>query len=91
MVAFLMTLVSPVVARVLLSLGFGLVSYAFISTIGDQITQAVSSNLDGLPADVYNLLALLGIVDAMGIWLGVLSVVIAVKSVTRLEFLGGGS
>lgn len=65
--AWLMSIAGSVAARVLLSLGFGLVSFAGLSTLINGMIADAQSNYSALPASVLQLAGLLGVPDALGI------------------------
>lgn len=71
------------------SLGLGFVTYAGFQALKDQLASYVTSAWGQIPGDVYSILALGGFVDAVGIWLGALTTVVALLSLKRMGVLQG--
>lgn len=71
------------------SLGLGLISYVGFEAAKAQISGAISDLLTGIPSDAYQLFALAGFIDAIGVWLGALTAAVAFHSFGRLGVLGG--
>ena len=82
---FLGAIAAPLAKRVLVALGFGLVSYAGYSALVSQLQGWIQSNLGSLGADVYALFALIGLVDSIGIWLAAFSALAALSAFSRLQ------
>lgn len=82
--AFFLAIATPVVVRVLISLGFGLVTLTGLSVVEGQITSAVGTAWGGIPADTYQVLALGGWVDALAYWLSAFVTVVAWLAVSRI-------
>lgn len=85
--AFLLSIAWPLVKKVLIALGVGYVSYVGYSAIQEQIAGAIQSQLGALASDTYQLLALAGFIDAVGIMLGGLAAVAALMAIRRLGVL----
>jgi len=85
--AFLMSLVGPVAKRVLLSLGFGLVSYAAISTAVNSLLGSARSAWGGMSGDVLALVELSGASTALSIIAGAIVAKVALMAVTKLQLL----
>lgn len=66
------------------SLGLGLVSYVGFLAIKSQIDQAVANMWGGMVGEVYQVVALAGFVDAVGVWLGALTTAVSLVSFKRL-------
>lgn len=73
--AFLVAIAGSVTKRVVVALGLGLVTYTGFEYMKGQIDDAIDAAFTGLPADTYQIIALAGFVDAIGVWLGALTVV----------------
>lgn len=71
------------------ALGFGLVTYVGWSIIKGQLDAAVADAVGSMSAALYSIMALAGVMDAIGIWLGALSVVVTLLSFRRLAVLNG--
>lgn len=85
--AFLMALVGPVAKRVLLSLGFGLVSYAAIATAVNSLLGSAKSAWGGMTGDVLSLVQLSGANTAVSIIAGAIVAKVALMAVTKLQLL----
>lgn len=73
--------------KVLVTLGIGIISYAGFSALAGQIKSAVEGAWGGLPTAVYQILALAGIVNAMGVWFGAFTAAVALMSFKKLGLL----
>lgn len=69
------------------ALGVGVVTYTGFAALRDQVVQAVTGALGGLSGDVYQVIALAGFVDAVGVWMGAFGVVVTLLSFKRLGVL----
>jgi hypothetical protein len=67
---FLLALVEPILAKILLSLGFSVVSIVGMEAIVNQIKGTLISNVNSLPADVLQFALFLGVGNALGIIFG---------------------
>ena len=85
--AFLAAAIGPLAKRVLVALGLGFISWSGFQAIKVQVLSAVTAAWAGVPADVYQVLALAGVVDAIGVWLGALTAVVALLSLKHLGVL----
>ncbi len=84
---FLMSLVGPVVKRILVSLGVGLVSYAAISTAVNALLGSAKSAWGGMSGDVLSLVELSGANTAISIIAGAIVAKVALMAVTKLQLL----
>lgn len=82
--SFLVALAGPVARRVLLSLGIGVVSYAGLTLIASQVSDAVVANYGVLSGNVRDVLNLLGAGQAIGIVLGGIIARAAFAAVARI-------
>lgn len=57
-------------AKIMLALGLGFITYKGFETAFDVISSYVSSNFNNIPSDVFNLLMMAGLGQAIGIILG---------------------
>lgn len=69
------------------ALGFGLITYVGFQALKAQVDSAVASMWLGLHADVYQIVALAGFVDAVGVWLGALATAVSFLAMRRLGVL----
>lgn len=69
------------------ALGLGLLTYVGFQALKAQVDAAVGSMWGGLHADVYQIVALAGFVDAVGVWLGALGTAVGFLAMRRLGVL----
>lgn len=69
------------------ALGVGVITYAGWEAIKGQVGTAVTNALGGIGGDVYQVLALAGFIDAVGIWLGALTTAVSLLAIKRLGVL----
>ena len=86
--AFLSAIAAPIVKKVLAILGFGVVTWTGLQALRDQLQSTIQGLFSGLPDPVYQVLALAGMVDMVGIWLGAITTVIGIASLKQLAMLG---
>jgi len=77
---FVMSLIGPLVGYVIKALGIGLVTYAGLDFVFDQIESFIFSRYNGLPTTIVQILNLLGVHSAMKIILSSLSTCVAYKA-----------
>ncbi len=70
---WLLSLVQPLIGRILTALGFSLVSIVGMQAILDQIRTSLVSGLGGMSADMFNVFLLAGGGQALGIITGALT------------------
>lgn len=85
--AFLALIAAPLVKKVLIALGFGFVSYASLNAFKSALDSAISAALSAINPSVYQVMALAGFVDIVGIWLGAFTFVIAFLAVKKLRII----
>jgi len=66
----LLSLVGPVLSRILLALGFSVVSFVGMDLLMDQLIASVQGAWGGLPASILQLAGLAGIGQGLGIIFG---------------------
>lgn len=69
------------------SLGLGVVTYSGFGAMKAQLDSAVNGALASVSADLYLVMGKAGFVDAIGIWLGALTVAIVLLAFRRLALL----
>lgn len=82
--AWLVSLAGPIVRRVLIALGVGVVSYSGLSLLVSAVKDRVLENLGGLSGSAYQVVAMSGAFEAVGILLGALSARAALMAVDRI-------
>ncbi len=70
---WLLALAEPMIAKILLSLGFSVVTIAGMEAILSQLRTQLSSGINGLPADMLGLFLLAGGGEAFGIVMGAIT------------------
>jgi len=68
--SFLIGIAGSLAGRVMLALGFGIVSYVGYSAIIDQIHTMITDQLTTIPSEILDLLMLAGMGQVIGIILG---------------------
>lgn len=66
LVAWILSLVGPIVIRAVLALGFSAVSFAAVTTICNQLISIAQNNWSLLPVVVLQLASLSGVPQALG-------------------------
>lgn len=69
------------------ALGVGAITYTGFAVIKDQVSGVITSSLGSVAGSAYQVIALAGFVDAVGVWLGALSVAVTLLSFKRLGAL----
>lgn len=87
---WLLALVGPLVKKVLLALGVGIVSYAGLHLLGSQINAAVLGAWGGVGGSILQILSLAGIPESIGITLGAINARIALIAVNKFGKVAGG-
>lgn len=85
--AFLAAISGALAKRILIALGFSVVTYTGFQSIKSAVGSAITSYLGEIPSSIYQVLALAGFVDAIGIWLGAFTVAVALMTVKRFALL----
>ncbi|WP_270806476.1 DUF2523 domain-containing protein [Aeromonas sp. QDB62] len=65
--AWLLSIAGPIVTRVLIQLGVGVVSYAAVVVAVNTLISRARGNYDNLPSDILQVFAIAGFNDAFGI------------------------
>ncbi|UYB72938.1 DUF2523 domain-containing protein [Aeromonas veronii] len=65
--AWLLSIAGPIVTRVLIQLGVGVVSYAAVVAAVNTLISRARGNYDNLPSDILQVFAIAGFNDAFGI------------------------
>lgn len=84
---WLVSLTGPIVAKVLTSLGLGIVSYAALSTALNAALSAAKAAWSGLGGDALSLIQLSGASDALSIVAGALIARLGLLTLKRIEVL----
>lgn len=68
--AFLLAMVTPLLGRILVALGFSVVSIVGVNSVISQIKTSVLNSANSMPADMLNFCLLAGIGTGIGIIFG---------------------
>lgn len=83
----LMGLVGPLVARVLLTLGVGIVTITGLTAVLGLVSSTIQSSFNSLPGDVVQLLFLSGLPQGMAIVLSALAARITMMQLSKIQRL----
>ncbi len=78
--AFVARMIPFVVRNVLKYLGIGFVTYIGVSTLLSEISGWLLSKYSGLPAVVISFFDMVGVYDAIGMYVGAMSAIMAYRS-----------
>ena len=84
---FLVSLAGPLARKVLTVLGFGLVSYAGMSTLLNTVLGYATSAWSGLPAETLAMLQLSGVHTSLAILSGAMVTRISLLQLKKLQLL----
>lgn len=90
-VQLLLSLVQPILARVLLALGFSVVSFVGMDMVMNQVISYAQNAWGGLPASILQLAGLAGIGQALGIIMGAVLTRVMIWQLSRSTRLLGSS
>lgn len=82
--AFLLSMVQPLIGRILVALGFSVVSFVGFQAMFDQIAAQAQGAYGSLPGDVAGLASLAGFPEALGIIFGALATRVALIQAVSL-------
>lgn len=88
---FLLSMVQPLVARVLVALGLSIVTFTGMSAVMDTLTQRAVSAWGGLPASIMQLASLAGIGEALSIIMGAIATRVLIWQLTRSTKMMGAN
>lgn len=80
---WILALAGPFIRRILIALGVGVISFAGLTLLANQVRDQVLSNLSGLTGDAYQVIAMSGAFEAVGILLGGLAARAALMAMER--------
>jgi hypothetical protein len=61
---------SPLVNRVLIGLGFGIITYASTTILINSVIANMQQHFNSMPSNVFMIISLFGVPDSLGIILG---------------------
>lgn len=83
--AWLLSIAGPIITRVLIQLGIGIVSYAAVSSAVGMLINSAKNNYLGLPSDMLAILAISGANDALGIIAAAITARLALQVTKRFQ------
>ena len=86
---WVLALVGPVVKKVLVALGVGIVTYTSLQYLGGQISSAVMGAWGGVSGSILQILSLAGLPECIGITLGAINARIALIAVSKFGQVAG--
>lgn len=89
LLAAIASLAAPMAARVLLSLGFGVLTITGAGLASDQIKQLVINNLSTGPAAAVQIAGLAGVWVALGMIFGAVTFTVAMFGLTKAVRIAG--
>lgn len=85
--ALLGRIAGPLAIKVLTALGVGIVSYAGFSTLIDQVTAHIISNMNGIEPAYLQIITLFGIPESVSITLGAFTTAATVMTLKKFKIL----
>jgi hypothetical protein len=85
--AFLAAIAGSLAKRVLAAIGIGVLTFAGFTALKTQFDSLITGYLGSMIGSVYQILALGGIVDSIGIWAGAVTTVISVTALKKLAMV----
>ena len=86
---WLLSLAQPLIARIMIALGFSVVSIVGVTEVFQQLKQQVTANFGGMPADMLNLFLLAGGGTAMGMVVGAIATRLLLWQIQKAtQFIG---
>ncbi|KVE77393.1 cobalt ABC transporter permease [Burkholderia cepacia] len=83
--AWLMSLAGPLIVQALIALGVGVLTVTGIDFAVNQALQWVSTNINGLPSDLLNVLALGGVFNALSYVGGAMTTRVAMAGASSVK------
>lgn len=81
---WIMSMIGPVVRQVLLSLGLGWITFEGTTLVAENLRDRIADSFGQVNAGVYDLLAMAGFIDAVGITLGAIFAIVGLMSAAKL-------
>lgn len=83
--AWLLSIAGPIVTRVLLQLGIGVVSYAAVITAVNSLISSARGNYNNIPSDILSIFSIAGFNDAFGIIVAAIAARLSVQVWKRFQ------
>ena len=87
MFAFIMSLATPIVRRILIALGIGLVTYAGYDTLIATAKNHIITQMTGLPANTLQIISLYGLPESLAIILGAFTTAASISALKKFKVL----
>jgi len=89
---FLLSLVKPMIGRILVALGITAVTVVGVDLTVNAIKESLVTHISGLPADMFSLFIISGMGQAIGIIAGAVTTKIMIMQATKaFRFMGANS
>jgi len=85
--AMFLALAAPLVKRVLIALGIGVITYTASTTVLSLVSSSLQNSFGSMPAVVLQMASLYGLPDFVGIILGAYSTSLTLSTVKRFGLL----
>lgn len=85
--AMLLSLAAPLVKRVLIALGIGVITYTASTAVLGVVLQSLQNSMGSMPTTVMQLSSLYGLPDFIGIILGAYSTSLTLSTVKKFGIL----
>lgn len=86
---FLLSMAEPLVAKVMVAMGFSVVSIVGVEAVVGQVKASLVSSVNSMPVDMLNFALYLGIGQALGIIFGAVTTKLTLWAITNAtQFLG---
>lgn len=82
--AWLMSMVEPLVKKGLAAVGLGWITFEGVTGLLDQVRNSVMSGWSAMAPTVYDILAMAGFLNAVGIILGAMATIAGLATMSRL-------
>ncbi|WP_411679639.1 DUF2523 domain-containing protein [Aeromonas hydrophila] len=83
--AWLLSIAGPIVTRILIQLGIGIVSYAGVITAVNTLISSARNNYNNVPSDILAIFAIGGFNDAFGILVAAIAARLSVQVWKRFQ------
>lgn len=86
---FLLALVEPLAAKLMLAMGFSIVSIVGVEAVVGQVKNMLIANVNSMPVDMLNFALFVGIGQALGLIFGAVTTKLTLWAITNAtQFLG---
>lgn len=82
--AFLIAMVRPLLAKIFVSIGMGVITYVGVQAAFDKVVNMAASSFSAIPPEASAIMGLAGADTAIGIILGACSYVVGLMAMSRI-------